>query len=188
VAELIYSAITSLDGYVADVNGNFDWGVPSEEVHAFVNEQERPIGLYLYGRRMYEVMVAWESDDLFEHGDSPAMRDYAQIWRAAAKIVFSRTLTRVSSEWTGIETTFDPEKIRETKQEAGAPISIGGPHLAAEALRAGLVDELRLIVAPVAIGDGKPAIARDLWLNLELTDERSFANDMVFLRYRVAHD
>ncbi len=188
MAELIYSVITSLDGYVADVNGSFDWAAPDEEVHAFVNEQERSIGLYLYGRRMYEVMVAWESDDLFEQADSAAMRDYAQIWRGAAKIVFSRTLTSVSSEWTGIETAFDPGKIRETKQEADTPISIGGPHLAAEAIRAGLVDELRLIVAPVAIGDGNPAIARDLRLDLSLLEERSFANGMVFLRYRVAHD
>ena len=162
--------------------------LPSEEVHEFVNDLERPVGLYLYGRRMYEVMVAWESDDLFEQADSPAMRDYAQIWRSAAKIVFSRTLTSVSSEWTGIETAFDPGKIRETKQDASSPISIGGPHLAAEAMRAGLVDEIRLIVAPVAIGDGNPAIARDLRLDLTLLEERSFANGMVFLRYRVTHD
>jgi dihydrofolate reductase len=177
---LIYSAIASLDGYVADVDGNFDWAAPDEEVHAFVNDLERPIGTYLYGRRMYETMVGWETMTLDDQ--SPAMRDYAAIWRAAHKIVYSTTLTDVSSSRTRLERTFDPEVVRRLKSEGD--VSVGGPHLAAQALAAGLVDELNLFLAPVVVGGGNPALPDGVRMELELLDERRFAGGFVHLRYR----
>jgi dihydrofolate reductase len=181
MAKLIYSAIASLDGYVADADGNFDWSAPDEEVHAFVNDLERSIGTYLYGRRMYEVLVAWETMD----DDEPVMRDYAEIWRAADKIVYSTTLEDVASERTRIEREFDPEAVRRLKDEAASDLSVGGPHLAAEALRSGLVDEVNLLLAPVIIGGGNPALPDGVRLQLELIDERRFAGGTVHLRYRV---
>jgi dihydrofolate reductase len=184
MARLIYSAITSLDGYVEDEQGGFDWAAPSEEVHAFVNDLERPIGTYLYGRRMYETMVFWETVGT---GDDQAavMRDFAQIWRAAEKIVFSRTLETVSSARTSIEREFDPEAIRRLKDTSGQDITIGGPELAAQALGAGLVDECHLLLGPVIVGGGKPALPDGVRLQLELLDERRFANGVVHLHYRV---
>jgi dihydrofolate reductase len=181
MAKLIYSAIASLDGYVADADGNFDWSAPDEEVHAFVNDLERSIGTYLYGRRMYEVLVAWETMD----DDEPVMRDYAEIWRAADKIVYSTTLEDVASERTRIEREFDAEAVRRLKDEAASDLSVGGPHLAAEALRSGLVDEVNLLLAPVIIGGGNPALPDGVRLQLELIDERRFAGGTVHLRYRV---
>ena len=185
MAKLIYSAITSLDGYVADADGNFDWGAPDEEVHAFVNDLERPIGTYLYGRRMYEVIAAWESDDILAGDPPPFIRDYAAIWRAADKIVYSTTLQTVSSARTRIERTFDLDAIRRIKASAGSDLSVGGPDLAGQALGAGLVDECHLIVAPVVVGGGTQALPDDVRLELELLDERRFANGMVHLHYRV---
>jgi dihydrofolate reductase len=184
VADLVYSALASLDGFVADAEGNFDWAAPSEEVHAFVNDLERPVGTYLYGRRMYDVMVAWESDDLFA-GGSDAMRDYAEIWRAAEKVVYSRTLMEPSSAKTRIERGFDADAVRRLKDEATAPLSIGGPELASHALAAGLVDEIRLILAPVIVGDGNAALPPGVRLTLRLLDQRRFDNGGVFLRYAV---
>jgi len=181
VARLIFSVITSLDGYVADESGNWDWSVPDEEVHTFVNDLERPIGTYLYGRRLYEVMQAWETMD----DPAPAMRDYATLWRAAEKIVFSRTLDEVSSARTRIEREFAPEAVRALKDAADTDLGIGGPHLAAEALRAGLVDEVGLLVSPVVVGGGNPALPDDLRIDLELLDQRRFGNGVVYLRYRV---
>jgi dihydrofolate reductase len=181
MAKLTYSAIASLDGYVADADGNFDWSAPDEEVHAFVNDLERPIGTYLYGRRMYEVLVAWETMS----DPEPVMRDYAEIWRAADKIVYSTTLEDVASERTRIEREFDPEAVRRLKDEAASDLSVGGPHLAAEALRSGLVDEVNLLLAPVIIGGGNPALPDGVRLQLELLDERRFAGGTVHLRYRV---
>jgi dihydrofolate reductase len=183
MARLIYSAIASLDGYVADENGNFDWAAPDEEVHAFVNELERPIGTYLYGRRMYDVMAAWETLDTSEQ--TPAMRDFAAIWRAADKIVYSRTLETVSSARTWIERDFDPETIRQLKATAAQDASVGGPELAAEAIRAGLVDECHLFLTPIVVGGGTPALPRNVRVELELLDDRRFTGGVVHLHYRV---
>jgi dihydrofolate reductase len=183
VARLIYSAITSLDGYVADADGNFDWAVPDEEVHTFINDLERPVGTYLYGRRLYEVMVGWESAHTLPD-QPPFMLDFAQIWQAADKIVYSRTLETVSSARTRIERDFDPEAVRQMKARAGHDILVGGPDLAARALKAGLVDELHLFVAPIAVGGGKQSLPDDVRLQLELLDERSFEGGMVYLHYR----
>jgi dihydrofolate reductase len=182
MATLIYSAITSLDGYVADEDGNFDWAEPDEEVHSFVNDLERPVGTYLYGRRMYEVMVAWEAFTLADQ--PPFMRDFAQIWRAADKIVYSRTLEAVSSARTQIERDFDPEAVRQMKARAGRDLSVGGPELAAQAIKAGLVDELYLFVVPIVVGGGKQSLPNNVRLKLELLDERRFGNGVVHLRYR----
>jgi len=158
LAKLVYSAITSLDGYVADQRGNFDWAAPDEEVHRFVNAEERPIGTYLYGRRMYETMVYWET--ALEQPDQPEfVRDYAQIWQSAEKIVYSSTLQTVSSARTRIERGFDPDAIRKLKATSARDVSIGGPHIAAEAIRAGLVDEFRQLVAPVIVGGGNSITA-----------------------------
>jgi dihydrofolate reductase len=183
MAKLIYSAITSLDGYVADEKGNFDWAAPDEEVHTFVNDLERPVGTYLYGRRMYEVMVAWETEPDVA-GQPPAVQDYAEIWRAADKIVYSRTLETVSSARTQIERDFDPEAVRQMKASAGRDVSVGGPDLAAEAIRAGLVDELHLFVTPIVVGGGKRCLPDNVRLELELLDDRRFGNGVVHLHYR----
>jgi dihydrofolate reductase len=181
MAKLIYSAITSLDGYVADEDGNFDWAAPDEEVHSFVNDLERPVGTYLYGRRMYEVMVAWETMPL---ADQPAMQDYAEIWRAADKVVYSKTLESVSSARTRIERDFGPEAVRQMKTSAERDIAVGGPDLAAQAIKAGLVDEYHLFVTPIAVGGGKQSLPDNVRLELELLDERRFGNGVVHLHYR----
>jgi dihydrofolate reductase len=180
MANLIYTAIMSLDGYVADESGNFDWAEPDEEVHTLVNDLERPIGTYLYGRRLYEVMVAWETitDEL------PFIKDYAEIWRAADKVVFSKTLETVSSQRTRIERNFDPEAIRAMKAAADRDISVGGPELAGQALRAGLIDEIGLFLAPIVVGGGTWALPDGARVKLELLDERRFDNGVVHLHYR----
>jgi dihydrofolate reductase len=183
MAKLIYSAITSLDGYVEDQNGKFDWAAPDDEVHAFVNDLERPIGTYLYGRRMYEVMVFWESPDPVA-GESPVIQDFAAIWQAADKVVYSRTLDTVSSAKTRIERELDPEAIRQMKATAVSDISVGGSELAAQALAAGLVDELHLFLNPVVVGGGKHSLPDKLRLQLELLDEHRFGNGVVHLHYR----
>jgi dihydrofolate reductase len=183
VAKLIYSAITSLDGYVADVDGNFEWAVPDEEVHIFINDLERPVGTYLYGRRMYEVMVGWESAHTLPD-QPPFMLDFARIWQAAEKIVYSKTLEAVSSARTRIERDFDPEAIRQMKARAGRDIIVGGPELAAQAFKAGLVDELHLFVTPIVVGGGKQSLPNNVRLMLELIDERRFEGGMVYLQYR----
>jgi dihydrofolate reductase len=183
MAKLIYSAIASLDGYVADEEGNWDWSIPDREVHAAVNDQERVIGTYLYGRRMYEVMVAWET--MATEGEPDEMRDYAEIWRGAEKVVFSTTLAEPSSARTRIERAFDPEAVRALKDGAERDLSVGGPELAGEALRAGLVDEVRLFLSPVSVGGGNPALPDGVRIDLELLDERRFANGAVALSYRV---
>ena len=185
MAKLIYFAIASLDGYVADEDGGFGWGRPDEEVHAFVNELERRIGTYLYGRRMYEVLVAWETPDAPAFQE-PVLQDYAAIWQATEKIVYSTTLESVSSARTRIERTFDPEAVRELKAGAERDLTVSGPNLAAQALGAGLVDELHLILAPVVVGGGSRAFPDDVPVELELLDERRFGNGMVYLRYGIA--
>ncbi len=183
MAKLIYSAIGSLDGYVEDASGKFEWAAPDEEVHAFVNELERPIGTYLYGRRMYETMVFWETVD--PDGDWPAVaREFAAIWQAAEKVVYSLTLETVSSARTRIERELDPDAIERMKQSSGSGISIGGAELAGQAIAAGLVDELQLLLVPVLVGGGKRALPNDVRARLELLDERRFQSGAVFLRYR----
>ncbi len=182
MAKLIYSVIESLDGYTADEDGKFDWAEPDGEVHAFVNDLERPVGTYLYGRRMYEVMKAWETLDVA--GEPPFIQDFAAIWRTAEKIVYSRTLRAASSAKTLIERDFDPEAVRQLKASAEADITIGGASLAAEAIKTRLIDELHLFVAPVVVGGGLQSLPDGVRLNLGLLDERRFGNGMVFLRYR----
>jgi dihydrofolate reductase len=183
MARLVYSAITSLDGYVADEAGNFDWAAPADDVHAFVNDLERSIGTYLYGRRMYEVMVAWET--MPDLGAQPAVvRDYAEIWRAADKIVYSRTLDTASSARTRIERDFDPDEVRRMKSEAARDISVGGPHLAAAAIEAGLVDEYHLFLHPIVVGGGTQALPDHVRVKLELLDEDRFRSGLVHLHYR----
>ena len=183
MAKLIYSAIASLDGYVADRDGRFDWAAPGEEVHAFVNDLERPIGTHLYGRRMYEVMVFWEGPRILEDPE-PVMRDFAQIWQAAEKVVYSTTLESVSSARTRIERSFDPDAVRSLKEQAQADISVGGPRLAGHAIAAGLVDEYHLFLVPAIVGGGTRALPDDVRLDLELLDERRFADGAVHLHYR----
>jgi dihydrofolate reductase len=185
IARLIYSSITSLDGYVADEDGNFGWAEPDEEVHAFINELERPVGTYLYGRRMYEVMAYWETVQN-TRDQRPVSRDFAQIWRAAEKIVYSKTLETVSSARTRIERDFDPEAIRQMKRSEERDLGVGGPDLAAQAFEAGLVDECHVFVAPVIVGGGTRSLAADVRLDLELLADRRFGNGMVHLHYRTA--
>lgn len=185
MGQLIYSAITSLDGYVADEDGNFDWAAPDEELHAYYNDLERPIGTHLYGRAMYEVMRFWATPEAVD--DQPSvMRDYAEIWRAADKIVYSRTLPAAVTDRTRLERDFDPEQVRELVRSADRNVSIGGPHLAAAALRAGLVDEYHQFVTPVAVGGGIRAWPDGVRTRLELLGERRFADGVVQLHYRVA--
>jgi dihydrofolate reductase len=175
---LVYSAIASLDGYIADEDGRFDWSAPDEEVHAFVNDLERTVGTFLLGRRMYEVLAVWETMD----DPEPVMVDFAQIWRSADKVVYSRTLEDVPTARTRIEREFDPEAVRRMEGE----LSIGGAELAGHAIRAGLVDELRVFVTPVVVGGGTAALPDGVRWDLELVEERRFGNGVVFLRYRSA--
>jgi dihydrofolate reductase len=184
MVKLIYSAITSLDGYVADEDGNFDWAAPDDEVHAFVNDLERPVGTYLYGRGMYETMVVWETMDLA--GQPPVVADFARLWRTADKIVYSKTLEAVTAAKTRLERDFDPAAIRQMKEMVGRDITVGGPRLAAQAIRAGLVDELNLFVTPVVVGGGTPSLPGNVRLKLDLLGERRFGSGVVHLHYRIA--
>ena len=183
MAKLIYTVITSLDGYTADEDGNFDWAVPDEEVHTFINDLERQVDTYLYGRRMYEVMVGWETVHTLA-GQSPFTLDFAAIWQAADKIVYSKTLETVSSARTRLERDFDPEAVRQMKARAARDITVGGPELAAQAMRARLVDECHLFVAPIVVGGGTQSLPTNVRLKLELLNERRFGNGMVHLHYR----
>jgi dihydrofolate reductase len=178
---LIYSAIASLDGYVTDAKGRFDWAAPDAELHRFVNDLERPIGTYLYGRRMYETMAVWETMD----DDAPEMRDFAELWRAAEKVVYSTTLTEVTTSRTRLERAFEPDAIRALKADAASDITIGGPGLAGHALAAGLVDECHLFLHPVSVGGGTPALPVGTRVQFELLSERHFTSGAVHLRYRV---
>jgi dihydrofolate reductase len=184
MGKLIYGAIASLDGYIEDESGKFDWAAPDEEVHAFINDLERSVGTYLYGRRMYETMAGWETEPSLAD-DSPLMRDFAQIWQSADKIVYSKTLEVPTTSRTRIKRDFDPEAIRLMKVSADRDISVGGPNLAQHAIKAGLVDECSLYIVPVVVGGGKHWLPRDVRLDLELLDVRPFANGTVYLHYRV---
>ncbi len=185
MGKLIYTAIASLDGYIEGEDGRFDWAEPDWELHRFVNDLERPVGTHLYGRRMYETLAPWETDSsLAAHSD--VVRDFAGIWQAAEKIVYSRSLEEVATRRTRIEREFEPEAVRRMKEAAGQDLNIGGPALAAEAFSADLVDECNLFLMPVAVGGGKPALPRGLRLELELLDQRRFGSGAVHLHYRVA--
>jgi dihydrofolate reductase len=187
MAKLIYAAITSLDGYFEDADGNFDWAAPDEEVFGFINELERPIGTYLYGRRMYETMVFWETASAITDR-SAVERDFTELWQAADKIVFSKTLDTASSARTRIEREFDPEAVRRMKETAARDMTVAGPDLAAQAIKAGLVDEVHLFVNPVVVGGGKPALPGGVHLLLELVDVRRFARGVVYLGYAGASE
>jgi dihydrofolate reductase len=182
MAKLIYSAITSLDGYVADKDGNFDWAAPSEDVHAFVNQLERSVGTYLYGRRMYETMASWETAHTRPES-SPVELDYAEVWQAADKLVYSRTMADVSSARTRIEREFDPDSVRKLKESAGRDLSVGGAELAAQAIKDGLVDEYHLFINPIVVGGGTSALPDNIRLVLELLDEHRFSSGVVHLHY-----
>ncbi|HKW60569.1 MAG TPA: dihydrofolate reductase family protein [Candidatus Dormibacteraeota bacterium] len=183
MGDLIYSSIQSLDGFNADDNGNFNWAAPDEEVHSFVNELLRPVGTYLYGRRMYEIMVYWETG-----GESSEIeREFAGIWRSADKIVYSRTLDHTSSARTRIERGFDPDAVRALKDSSAKDLAVGGPHLAAQALAAHLVDELQLFVCPVLVGAGNRALPIRTLISVQLTEQRTFGNGTIFLRYETVH-
>jgi dihydrofolate reductase len=183
MASLIYSAIASLDGYIADEDGNFDWAEPDEEVHSFINDVERSVGTHLLGRRMYEVLAYWDDPPDLEEQAS-FVQEFAAIWQAADKVVFSRTLETAGTGRTRIEREFDLEAVRQLKAQSDRDLAIGGPDLAAQAIRAGLVDDYQMFVMPVVVGAGKQAWPRDVRLELELLDERRFRNGTVFLHYR----
>jgi dihydrofolate reductase len=183
MAKLIYSVLGSLDGYFEDADGKFDWAAPDEELHAFVNELERPVGTYLYGRRMYETMRFWET--AATEGEPAVFGEYAAIWRGAEKVVYSRTLQTPSSANTRIEPEFDPAAVRQLKASSAADLSIGGGELAGQAIRAGLVDECHLFLSPVLVGGGKRILPDGVRVPLELLDERRFASGVVHLHYRV---
>jgi dihydrofolate reductase len=182
MARLVYSAITSLDGYVADADGKFDWAEPGEEVFRFVNELERPIGTYLYGRRMYETMAVWGTPDVA--ANLPLyVQDFARIWKAADKVVYSKTLERATTERTRVERDFQPAAVRRLKQTAPLDMSMGGAHLAAQAIAVGLVDECHLFLTPVIVGGGTPALPSHVRTAVELMGEHAFRNGVVHLHY-----
>jgi dihydrofolate reductase len=187
MAKLVYAAIASLDGYVADEQGKWDWSIPSDEVHVYVNDLEREIGIHLLGRRMYEVLSVWE-DPAMLADDDPATRVFAELWLATDKVVYSRTLETVSTARTTLEREFDPDAVLELKAAAERDLSVGGPELAGQALAAGLVDEVCLLLSPVIVGGGNPALPSGLRVDLELADERRFDNGVVGLRYLVGSE
>ena len=182
MGKLIYAALASLDGYIEDEQGRFDWAEPDEEVHAFANELQRPIDTYLYGRRLYETMAAWET--LGSAGDAPVLREFGELWRAADKVVYSTELESVSTARTRIERHFDPAAVRELKAAAAGDLAVGGAALAASAFAAGLVDELHLLLVPVLVGGGKQALPDGVRLQLAHEEERTFSSGVVYLRYR----
>jgi len=184
VAKLIYSFLASLDGYIADDAGRFEWAAPDEEVLDFINDLERDVGTYLYGRTMYEMMTGWESDPAVA-GQSPKSAEFAEVWQAAEKIVFSHSLEAVSTKRTRLERGFDPDLVRTIKAEAARDLNISGADVAASAWHAGLIDECHVFVAPMLVGGGKRMFPDDLRQPLELLDESRFGNGMVFLRYAV---
>ena len=183
MAKLIYFTPTSLDGFIAGETDSMDWSAPSEEVSAFINDRHRPIGIYLYGRKEYETMMVWETPDVIP-GLAPAMMDFGRIWQAADKIVYSKSLETVSTPKTRLEREFEPQSVRDLKAQLPHDISVAGPNLAAQAIRAGLVDEYQLLVVPVLLGGGKRVLPSSVGVKLDLLDERRFGNGWVYLRYR----
>jgi dihydrofolate reductase len=183
MARLVYANLTSLDLYVNDTNGDFQWAEPDAEVHAFVNDLERPMRTYLYGRRLYEVMAVWDTLDTSD--EPPEMRDYAQQWREADKVVYSSSLSEVTTSRTRLERAFDPDVVRALIRDADTDVAIGGPTLAAHAFAAGLVDDVHLFLNPVIVGGGTRALPDGASVQLELVDEHRFANGVVHLHHRV---
>ncbi len=184
MAKLIYVSNVSLDGYIEDAHGSFDWTAPIDEVFTFITDLVRPVGTYLYGRRMYETMAVWETDPALA-AQSYLMADFANIWQAADKIVYSTTLDVVSTDSTRVERRFDADSVRDLKRSAASDLTVGGPTLAAHAFNAGLIDECQLFVHPVLVGGGKPAFPRDARIQLELLEEHRFHNGVVNLRYGI---
>lgn len=185
MAKLIYISNVSLDGYIEDSNGSFNWTAPSDEVFAFITDLVRSVGTYLYGRRLYETMAVWETDPTLA-AQSELMGNFADVWQAADKVVYSATLHEVSTDKTRLERNFDADSIRDLKASAANDLTVGGPNLAAHAFDAGLVDECQLLIHPVVVGAGKSSLPRDMRAHVELLDERRFGNGVVYLRYRVA--
>lgn len=185
MAKLIYISNVSVDGFIEDSQGNFDWTAPSDEFFAFITELVRPAGTYLYGRRMYETMAVWETDPALA-AQSELTGDFADLWQAADKVVYSATMREVATAKTRLERNFDPDAVRDLKASAAGDLTVGGPNLAAHAFDAGLIDECQLFIHPVVVGAGKPSLPRDMRANLELLDERRFGNGVVYLRYRLA--
>ena len=183
MAKLLYVMNASVDGYIADQDGNFDWGAPGEEYYSFINDLLRPVGTYLYGRRLYELMAVWETDPAAA-AQSPGTREFAQIWQAAGKVVYSRTLQAAATTRTRIERDFDPDAVRQLKADAEGDLTVGGPDLGAQAITAGLVDEVQLFVWPVVVGGGTRFLPDRVRLRVELLDERRVGNGVVYLRYR----
>ena len=184
MAKLIYVSNVSLDGYIEDEHGSFDWTAPDDELFAFITDLVRPVGTYLYGRRMYDTMAVWETDATLA-AQSDLMADFADVWQAADKVVYSMTLDAVSTAKTRLEHNFDPASVRDMKASATSDLTVGGAHLAAQGLKAGLVDECHLFIRPVLVGGGKPALPSDTRADLALLDDRRFSNGVVYLRYRV---
>jgi len=182
MAQLLYLMNASLDGYIADEDGKFDWGAPDEEYYSFINDLLRPVGTYLYGRRLYELMTGWETDPAAA-AQSPGAREFAAIWQSADKVVYSRTLQAASTARTRIERDFDPEVVRQLKVAAERDVTVGGPTLGAQAITAGLVDEYQLFVWPAVVGGGKHFLPDRVRLQLDLLDERRLGNGVVYLRY-----
>jgi dihydrofolate reductase len=185
MGRLIYSAIMSLDGYTVDADGHFEWAAPDEEVHAFVNDLLRPVGTYLYGRRMYETMRYWETAHEIA-GQRPVSLDFTRIWLAADKVVYSTTIPAPATARTRIERDFDPDQVRKLKEAATGDLAVGGPHLAAQAIAAGLVDEYQLFIVPAVVGGGTRALPESVRLNLALAQEHRFRGGTVYLCYRPA--
>jgi dihydrofolate reductase len=185
MAKLIYVSNVSLDGYIEDEHGNFDWTAPNDEVFAFITDLVRSVGTHLYGRSMYDTMAVWETDPALR-AQSELIGDFANVWQAAEKVVYSTTLDAVQTAKTKLERNFDPDSVRDMKASATSDLTVGGPNLAAHAFKAGLVDECHLFIVPVLVGGGKPSLPIDTRAELELLDERRFSNGVVYLRYRVA--
>ena len=185
MAKLIYVANVSLDGYIEDERGSFDWTAPDDELFAFITDLVRPVGTYLYGRRMYDTMAPWETDPALA-AQSELMADFANVWQTADKIVYSTTLDAVSTAKTRLEHNFDPASVRDLKASATSDLTVGGAHLAAHALKAGLVEECHLFIRPILVGGGKPALPSDTRADLELLDDRRLSNGVVYLRYRIS--
>jgi dihydrofolate reductase len=185
MAKLMYVSNVSLDGYTEDAHGRFDWSAPDDEYFAFITDLIRPVGTYLYGRRMYDTMAVWETDPGLSR-QSELLADFANVWRAADKVVYSTSLDTVGTERTQLERTFDPEAVRAMKNSATGDLTVGGPELAAHALKAGLVDEVHLFIWPIIVGGGKPALTAGLRFDLQLQEERRLAGGVVYLRYRCA--
>ena len=186
MAKLVYIANVSLDGYIEDARGRFDWTEPDEKVFAFITDLVRPVSTWLYGRRLYETMAVWETDATLA-AQSKRMADFAQVWQAGDKVVYSSTLSAVSTARSRIERDFDPESVREMKRSGSGLLTVGGANLAAHAFKGDLVDECHLFIHPVVVGGGKPALPRETRVQLELVDERRFGNGVVYLRYRTDH-